>query len=76
MTTLDRLNTLLVEHLRCEASFRWDADLCAELGADSLDLVEIALKLEEQFGVQVSDHAADRWRTPQDVLDTVGGMVS
>lgn len=71
----DRVQTVIVEHLGCPDRFRWDADLRDDLGADSLDAVELAHAVEEEFGIQVSDAAADAWRTPDDMLATVEGRV-
>lgn len=72
-TLPDRVCTLITEHLGCADRFRWDADLRNDLGADSLDTVELAMAIEEQFGVRVSDAAADSWRTPNEILTTVQG---
>ena len=43
--------------------------LVDDLGADSLDLVEITMEVEEHFDIEVSDEAAER-------IDTVGDIVS
>jgi acyl carrier protein len=40
----------------------------ADLGADSLDLVELLLELEEEFGVSISDEEAERIKTVADAL--------
>lgn len=42
-----------------------------DLGADSLDMVEIIMKLEEQFGVEISDEDAERLKTVGDVIDYI-----
>jgi acyl carrier protein len=48
-----------------------NACLVDDLGADSLDFVEIAIELEEVFGIEVDDDAALLWRKVEDVLETV-----
>lgn len=70
----DRIQTLLTAHLGCETRFSWDADLRSDLGADSLDIVELVAALEEEFGVSISDAAADAWRTADDLRRTVGEL--
>lgn len=71
-TIPDRLCTLITEHLSCADRFRWDADLRRDLGADSLDSVELAAAIEQEFGVPVPDDAD--WVTAGDVLETVRGL--
>lgn len=67
----DRLCTLVTAHLDCADRFAWDADLRDQLGADSLDVVELTMAIEEEFGIEVSDATADAWNTPGDMLKTV-----
>ena len=50
---------------------RDEHDLLGDLGCDSLDIVEIAMEIEEQFGVTVPDELSDRARTVGDVVDGV-----
>lgn len=69
--TPDRVETIVVEHLGVADRFAWDADLRGDLGADSLDLVELAMACEDEFGVRIPDAAADRWRTADDMRRTV-----
>lgn len=38
------------------------------LGADSLDMVEIIMKLEEQFGLEISDEDAEGFKTVHDII--------
>ncbi|PIQ87552.1 MAG: acyl carrier protein [Candidatus Omnitrophica bacterium CG11_big_fil_rev_8_21_14_0_20_45_26] len=44
-----------------------DADLVDDLGADSLDTVELVMAFEEEFGFEISDEDAERMRTVQDI---------
>lgn len=72
MTDLpDRLCTLITEHLGCADRFRWDADLRTDLGADSLDIVELTFAAEQEFGIHIEDRYADAWRTADDLRGTV-----
>jgi acyl carrier protein len=44
------------------------------LGADSLDMVEIIMKLEEQFGIEINDDDAEKLSTVNDVADYVHNL--
>jgi acyl carrier protein len=50
---------------------RFDEDL----GADSLDMVEIEIALEEEFGISLDADAIDRWRTVKDAAEHVGSVL-
>lgn len=51
-----------------------EASFVDDLGADSLDLVELVMAMEEQFGVEIGDEDAEKLRTVQDVIDYVKNM--
>jgi acyl carrier protein len=46
-----------------------EASFINDLGADSLDLVELIMEMEEEFDVTVSDDELEKVRTIQDVID-------
>jgi acyl carrier protein len=46
-----------------------EASFLDDLGADSLDLVELIMEMEETFGVQIADNELQKIRTIKDVLD-------
>ncbi len=46
-----------------------EASFIDDLGADSLDLVELVMEMEENFGVQISDEELEKIRTVKDVVD-------
>ncbi len=48
-----------------------EASFVDDLGADSLDLVELVMAMEEQFGMEIGDEDAEKMRTVQDVIDYV-----
>ena len=50
-----------------------DATL-SDLGADSLDLVEIIMKFEEQFGIEINDEDAEKLHNVQEVVDYVQNL--
>jgi acyl carrier protein len=45
-----------------------DASFIEDLGADSLDLVELVLALEEEYDMEISDEEAEKIKTVQDVV--------
>ena len=47
------------------------ASFIEDLGADSLDLVELVMALEEEYNVEISDEEAEKIRTVQDVLSYI-----
>jgi acyl carrier protein len=46
-----------------------EASFIDDLGADSLDLVELIMEMEENFGIQISDEDLEKIRTIQNVID-------
>ena len=47
-----------------------------DLGADSLDMIEMLMSLEEQFGIAVSDEEAEKLKTVGDVVALIDGKVN
>ncbi len=52
-----------------------EARIMADLGADSLDMVEIAMKSEEEFGFTLPDDEAEKIVTVEDLYEAVGKLV-
>ncbi|MCS7199886.1 MAG: acyl carrier protein [Caldimicrobium sp.] len=52
-----------------------EASFVDDLGADSLDLVELVMAMEEAFGMEVPDEDAEKLRTVKDVLDYIKSKV-
>jgi acyl carrier protein len=52
-----------------------EARIMADLGADSLDMVEIAMKSEEEFGFTLPDDEAEKIVTVDDLYDEVGKLL-
>jgi acyl carrier protein len=50
-----------------------EASFIDDLGADSLDLVELIMEMEETFDVQIADNELEKIRTVKDVLDYLKG---
>ena len=50
-----------------------EADFGKELGADSLDVVELVMAIEDEFEIEIEDRAASQIATVQDALDYIEG---
>jgi acyl carrier protein len=62
--TADRVKKIVVEHLGVEPDkVTEDASFIDDLGADSLDIVELVMAFEEEFGVEIPDDAAEKITT-------------
>jgi acyl carrier protein len=71
-----RITKILHEHLGVPVSkITPDAKLMKDLGADSLDVVDLIMAMEEEFAIEISDDECDKWvyhaGTVGDVIDTV-----
>ena len=65
----DKVKSIIVEHLGVEESKVLEpASFIDDLGADSLDQVELVMAFEEEFGVEIPDDAAEK-------ITTVGSAV-
>jgi acyl carrier protein len=73
---LDRVKKLIVEQLGVdEKEVVPSASFVEDLNADSLDLVELIMSLEEEFGVEISDEDAEKIVTVQDAIDYINEHV-
>ena len=70
--TADRVKKIVVEHLGVEQEkVTEDASFIDDLGADSLDIVELVMAFEEEFGVEIPDDAAEKISTVKDAIDYI-----
>jgi acyl carrier protein len=67
-----RVKKIVVEHLGVEeAKVQPEANFIDDLGADSLDTVELVMAFEEEFGVEIPDEAAEKIQTVQDAISYI-----
>ena len=70
--TADRVKKIVVEHLGVESDkVTEDASFIDDLGADSLDIVELVMAFEEEFGVEIPDDAAEKITTVKDAINYI-----
>ena len=70
--TADRVKKIVVEHLGVEADkVTEDASFIDDLGADSLDIVELVMAFEEEFRVEIPDDAAEKITTVNDAIEYI-----
>ena len=68
----DRVKKIVIEHLGVEeAKVTDNANFIDDLGADSLDTVELVMAFEEEFGCEIPDDAAEKIVTVKDAIDYV-----
>jgi acyl carrier protein len=67
--TLEKVKVVIVEQLNVEeADVVEDAAFVDDLGADSLDIVELVMALEEEFGISIPDEDAESIKTVGDAV--------
>ncbi len=68
----DRVKKIVVEHLGVDESKVSDgASFIDDLGADSLDTVELVMAFEEEFGCEIPDDAAEKILTVKDAISYI-----
>ncbi len=72
MALLDDIKEVVVEQLDCDiAQVKEDSKFIEDLGADSLDVVELVMALEEKFDIEIPDEDAEKILTVKDVITYV-----
>ena len=72
----DRVKKIVVAHLGVDEDIVVDtASFIDDLGADSLDTVELVMAFEEEFGIEIPDDAAETIQTFGDAVNFINGAV-
>jgi acyl carrier protein len=72
MAVEDRVKSIIVEQLGVDAEeVTPEASFVEDLGADSLDTVELIMAFEEEFGVEISDDEAEKIRKVKDAVEYI-----
>ena len=69
---LETVMTLLAKQLRIDVNtIGPDTNIIEDLSADSLDIVEMLMQMEEEFGVEIEEDVATQLKTVQDVVNAI-----
>ena len=72
MSTFDKVKAIVVEQLGVdEAEVTIDSTFIDDLGADSLDIVELIMAFEEEFNVEIPDDVAEKIKTVKDTVEFI-----
>lgn len=70
--TFDKIKTILAEQLDVEAeSLTLETDIAKDLNADSLDVVEILMSIEDEFSVEIPDEEIENIKTIGDLVEYI-----
>lgn len=73
----DRVKKIVIDHLGVdEDKVVENASFIDDLGADSLDTVELVMAFEEEFDIEIPDDAAEKILTIKDAIDYIGQQKS
>jgi len=72
MTTFDKVKEIAVEQLSVDpADVSIDSTFIDDLGADSLDIVELIMAFEEEFNIEIPDEVAEKMKTVKDAVEYI-----
>ena len=75
-TEMTKVQDILIDQLHINRDqITPEARIMADLGADSLDMVEIAMKAEEEFSLTLPDEEAEKIVTVEDLYEAVGTLL-
>ncbi|MBK1963619.1 acyl carrier protein [Campylobacter sp. TTU-622] len=75
MATFDDVKSVVVEQLSIDAdAVKMDSKIIEDLGADSLDVVELIMALEEKFGIEIPDSDAEKLIKIEDVVNYIDNL--
>ena len=72
--TYNKIVTIIVDTLKTDKSSLTPQSTFESLGADSLDMLEIIMKFEDNFGIEINDEKAAAIKTIQEAVDSINPM--
>lgn len=72
----ERVMQIVIDQTAPGAGFKKDWKLVEDCGADSLDLIEIIMAVEDEFGIEIPDEDAERMVTVEDIVNYVDGALT
>lgn len=68
----EEVKDILAENLDLDPNtIEMTSDLSSDLGADSLDAIDIVMSLEDQYGIEVPDSAIENMKTVEDIVNFI-----
>ena len=68
----EEIKDILAENLDLDPNtIEMTSDLATDLGADSLDAIDIVMSLEDQYGIEVPDSAIENMKTVEDIVNFI-----
>lgn len=76
METFEKVKSMIAEELKIdEAEIKLDSSFVDDLGADSLDIVQLIMAFEEEFEMEIPDEDAESIATVGDVVDYINAKL-
>ena len=73
--TFEKIRTILSEQLSVEdEEISLDSNIIDDLGADSLDLVDMAMTVEDEFGLELPEEMLEKVQTVEDIINYIDNM--
>ncbi|MBQ9479888.1 MAG: acyl carrier protein [Selenomonadaceae bacterium] len=74
LSTFDKVKEIVVDQLQQDAdNVTPNSTFVDDLGADSLDIVELIMRFEDEFGIEIPDEKAEKIKTVSDVVKYIDG---
>ncbi len=69
MSIFEKLQEMIADQLEIDVEdISYDSNILDDLGADSLDVVDLVMSIEDEFGIEVPDEALENIRTIEDMV--------
>lgn len=73
----DEIKDILAEQLDVNPdTIEMSSDLSSDLGADSIDAIDIVMSIEDQYGIEVPDSVIENMKTVEDIVNFIEGATT